>query len=399
MDRKITALVFLTVALDLIGFGILIPIQPFFAKAFGAAPKTITLLGASYSLMQFMFVAMWGRLSDRFGRRPIMLISIATSALGFLIFAFADSIVMLFISRMISGFGGANIGCAQAIMADISSEEDRVKGMGLVGAAVGCGFVIGPALGGLCGAQGFVLPSMVAFFLSAVNFILVAVFLKETRWSKKIDPSRRQLEKSTGDNRLIPLMVLSLLIIMAFSLFEQSIAMYIDVQFSVAGDHATSIERTALFLVTIAVVSAVVQMVFLKPLTKIMREEILLMMGAMLAAFSLVIMARIETEFFWLFGPGILFGIGMCVCMPCISSIISKNANVDEQGSMLAKSQTYSALGRIIGPALCGLMFEYKAFAPFIFSSMIMVLVVLITKFFLQESSFSKDAKKLSRSL
>ena len=130
---------FFTTFIDILGFGIIIPIQPFYAEAIGAAPATITLLGASYSLMQFLFSGPLGRLSDRYGRRPILLTSVALIVIGYLAFAQATTITGLFIARMISGVGGANLGAAQAIIADVTPPDQRSRGMGMIGAAFGLG--------------------------------------------------------------------------------------------------------------------------------------------------------------------------------------------------------------------------------------------------------------------
>ena len=140
--RSITFVVFMTMFLDLVGFGIIIPIQPFFAENFGASPTLITLLGGSFSLMQFLFVPVWGRLSDRIGRRPVMLGSIAITAVGYALFATAETIEMLFVSRMLAGFGAANIATSLAIMADISPPNERAKAMGIIGAAFGLGLLV-----------------------------------------------------------------------------------------------------------------------------------------------------------------------------------------------------------------------------------------------------------------
>ncbi|MBX9695631.1 MAG: MFS transporter, partial [Cyanobacteria bacterium] len=142
-------LIFLTVFIDLVGFGLIIPAMPTYAQGLKASEFTVGLLIASYSFMQFFFTPFWGRLSDRVGRKPILLISLAFSALGYLLWGFSHNLVMLFASRMLAGFGNANIAVAQAYVADVTTEENRAKGMGLIGAGFGLGFVIGPAIG--CG--------------------------------------------------------------------------------------------------------------------------------------------------------------------------------------------------------------------------------------------------------
>ena len=150
-SKKVLIIAFMTIFLDLLGFGIIIPIQPFYVKSFGATPTVVTLLGASYSMMQFFFSPFWGGLSDKVGRRPIILFSIVISAIGHFMFAMASGLWVLFAARMLAGFGNANIGTAQAIIADVTTAENRSTGMALIGVAFGLGFLFGPAVGGYLG--------------------------------------------------------------------------------------------------------------------------------------------------------------------------------------------------------------------------------------------------------
>jgi len=180
-SKRPLLIAFITIFLDLLGFGIIIPIQPFFTQSLGASPTIITLLAASYSLMQFVFAPVWGSLSDRWGRRPIMLFSIAIASIGYFIFASAESLWVLFFSRMLSGFGNANLGTAQAIISDSTTGEDRAKGMGLIGAAFGLGFIFGPAIGAFLSQISPRTPLYFAGVLSAFNFVLTYLILPETR--------------------------------------------------------------------------------------------------------------------------------------------------------------------------------------------------------------------------
>src|ERR1700722_6655930 len=174
-------LMFLTVFIDLIGFGIIIPLLPLYAKQFGASGLTVGLLLLSYSLIQFFFAPMWGRLSDRIGRRPVLSLSLAASAIGYTIWGFSSSLAMLFLSPIVAGFGNANLAVAQAYVADVTPEEYRSQGMGMIGAAFGLGFVLGPAIAGIaicCGVHPNVLGFIAASF-SIADLIFTALVLPE----------------------------------------------------------------------------------------------------------------------------------------------------------------------------------------------------------------------------
>src|SRR6188472_28446 len=168
-------IIFVTVFIDLLGFGIIIPLLPFYAESFGASALTIGLLGTSFSLMQFLFSPIWGRWSDRVGRKPIILVGLMGSCLSYLTLALAPSLTLLFAARIIGGIAGANIPTAQAYIADITTPDNRAKGMGLVGAAFGLGFIFGPALGGVLSHFGAAAPMWCASALCAAN-LLAAFF-------------------------------------------------------------------------------------------------------------------------------------------------------------------------------------------------------------------------------
>jgi MFS family permease len=184
--------VFLTVVLDLLGFGIVIPLLTFYAESLHATPLQVTLLMACYSFAQFVFAPIWGQLSDRWGRRPVMLVSVGLTAVFLAGFASAGALWMLFLFRTLHGAMTANIATAQACMADLTTPENRAKGMGLIGAAFGLGFTLGPALGGELGKVSLALPLWVAAGLSALNFVLAWAWLPETKHAGSL-PSRRSI--------------------------------------------------------------------------------------------------------------------------------------------------------------------------------------------------------------
>src|SRR6266446_4305898 len=182
MKRSPLLVIFITIFIDLVGFGIVIPVLPFYAEGtkFGATPREVGLLFASYSFMQLIFAPVLGRLSDKYGRRPILLISLLGTSLGFLILGFATTLWMLFLGRIIDGISGGNISTAQAYIADVTTKKDRAKGMGLIGAAFGLGFVFGPAIGGVLSRWGINIPFLFAGGLAFANAILLYFVLPET---------------------------------------------------------------------------------------------------------------------------------------------------------------------------------------------------------------------------
>src|SRR5438128_4235690 len=179
MRRSSLLVLFLTVFIDLIGFGMVIPFLSFYAREYGASGATVGAVVGIYSIMQFFFAPVWGRMSDRVGRRPVILLSLAASCSGYFLFAFAHSFAMLFVSRIIAGVGGANIGTAQAYIADTTTVENRAKGMGIIGAAFGMGFILGPPMSGILsaigikhGLHGNLLPGAVAAGLSLTALLI-----------------------------------------------------------------------------------------------------------------------------------------------------------------------------------------------------------------------------------
>ena len=189
-NRRLLTL-FLIVFIDLLGFSLILPLLPFYAETFGATPFQIGLLVAAYAAAQLVGAPLLGRLSDRFGRRPVLLISLIGTFIGFLILGFASSLWMLFASRLLDGFTGGNISVAQAYITDITDEKDRAKGLGLLGAAFGVGFIIGPAVGGILSVYGFAVPAFVAAGLSLISILGVIFFLPESLTAE----ARARLEK------------------------------------------------------------------------------------------------------------------------------------------------------------------------------------------------------------
>src|SRR6476469_5241566 len=227
MKRSPLLVIFITVFIDLVGFGIVIPVLPFYAEGtkFGATPSQVGLLFASYSVMQLVFAPILGRLSDKYGRRPILLASLLGTALGFLILGFATTLLMLFVGRIIDGISGGNISTAQAYIADVTTKENRAKGMGLIGAAFGLGFVFGPAIGGVLSHWGIGVPFLFAAVLCFANALLLYFTLPETvtpdhpaRVSAAGGRGMAQLVQSLRNPRLGYVLIIYFMFIVAFSI-------------------------------------------------------------------------------------------------------------------------------------------------------------------------------------
>jgi len=376
-NRSTLGIVFLTVFLDLVGFGILIPIQPFFAERLGASPSVVTLLGASYSLMQFLFTPFWGRLSDRIGRRPVMLASTFISSLGYLGFALSDELWMLFACRMFSGFGAANIAAAQAIIADCTPPEGRAKGMGLVGAAFGLGFIFGPALGGLLVPQGLSAPSFAAAALCGLNFVLALVWLPETRrrnttavsvsWSGLVGAARRP---GVGG-----LLALFLTYTVGFSLMEQVLGLFIEHHWFPAGPGESAARLTAHVLILVGVTATIVQGGLIGRFVAAFGERALVVAGGIVIAGSflgLVVAGRAGSQMaLFVVACGMALGTGLV--NPSLAGLLSRSVGGDDQGGTLGLGQSLGALGRALGPSFAGLLFERNPALPLLVGAAILV--------------------------
>jgi len=386
---------FITVTLDLLGFGIIIPIQPFYAETFGASPMMVTWLGASYSLMQFLFVPFWGRLSDRIGRRPVILTSVALGIIGYILFGFANSLALLFAARMLSGFGNANIATAQAIIADTTTGADRTKGMGLIGAAFGLGFIFGPALGGFLGQFGLAAPAFGAAILGVINFVFAFTMLPETRPETGATNVRVAPWSVLPDLVKLPnfLRIVVILGVMTtgFALMEQALGLYIEriwVPGALTLDGEAQAEAlrhaaalTAYFLVVVGVTATIVQGGLIGRLSRRFGEKRLAWLGLLFIGLSSALIPVVGGigEYAAMFPLAILMATGTSLTTPSLNSLLSQSVHADEQGGALGIGQSASALGRVVGPALSGMLCEITITAPFYASAILLAAALLIS--------------------
>jgi DHA1 family tetracycline resistance protein-like MFS transporter len=348
--RKSSAvlIVFLTVFIDLLGFGIVIPLLPLYAEHYRPSPLQFGLLMSSYSLMQFIFAPILGRLSDRIGRRPVLLVSLLGTVIGYLIFAFAHTLTALFVARILDGITGGNIGTAQAVIADSTSPEERSKGMGLVGMAFGLGFIFGPAIGGFAVHLGEAAPGLFAASLSFVAFLWAFFRLPETRPSGA--PIRTWTFFSWGAlARSFRLRGVGFLILLggvattAFATFEVTFSQFLHGTFSL------SPSSVAWFFVVIGVTSAMTQGLLIRRLVPRLGEGRLIAIGTgfLCGGFLLLLAVRSVST---LIPVVILLAFGSGLLNPALSGLISRRTPPEAQGEVLGSFQAVSSLGRIVGP-------------------------------------------------
>ncbi|OLD27326.1 MAG: hypothetical protein AUJ04_04425 [Acidobacteria bacterium 13_1_40CM_3_55_6] len=290
MKRSPLLVIFITVFIDLVGFGIVIPVLPFYAQGtkFGATPREVGLLFASYSVMQLIFAPVLGRLSDKYGRRPVLLISLIGTSLGFLILGFATTLWMLFLGRIIDGISGGNISTAQAYIADVTTKENRAKGMGLIGAAFGLGFVFGPAIGGVLSRWGINVPFLFAGTLAFANAILLYFVLPETvtqdhpaRISAASGRGWRQLIESLKRPRLGFVLTIYFLSIVAFSIMTAVFSLFMMFRLGYDAFH------NGWVFAYVGVISAIIQGGLIGKLVKRFGEPTLVIIGSLLFSASL----------------------------------------------------------------------------------------------------------------
>ncbi|HTO96474.1 MAG TPA: MFS transporter [Myxococcales bacterium] len=370
-------ILFVTVFIDLVGFGIIIPFLAYYVESFGAKAAVVGLLMSSYSLAQFLFAPVWGRLSDRVGRRPILLLGLLGSVAGYTLFGLAGTLALLFVGRGLMGIFGATIPTAQAAVADVTAPQDRAKGMGLIGAAIGMGFILGPALGGLLSnlsgvvhaglfeKNPYALPCLASAALAALNLIAAAFFLpeslpRELRGKPRERASRlQQITRGIADPRLRMLVLVYFLFMLGFTMMEATLTLFIERRIG-ARDHAQLVRRVGYLFGYIGIIQVALQGGLVGRLARGFGERKLLIAGCVLTAVALGALPAVGS---WIGIYGSAFGLacGLGLSQPSVVSLISRAAAADSQGGALGISQSAASLARVIGPAMGGALFEQIA--------------------------------------
>jgi len=367
-------ILFVTVFIDLVGFGIIIPFLAYYVESFGARAATVGLLMSTYSVAQFLFAPIWGRVSDRVGRRPILLLGLLGSVAGYTLFGLAGTLWLLFLGRAAMGIFGATIPTAQAAVADVTEPHDRARGMGLIGAAIGLGFILGPALGGVLSdlshvlhvplfqRNPYALPCLASAALAAVNLIAAAFFLPESLPRERRGPPRQrlsriaQLSRGLAEPRLRALVLVYFLFMLGFTMMEATLTLFIEQRVG-AADHAQLVRRVGYLFGFIGIIQVGLQGGLVGRLARRFGERALLIAGCVATALAL---AALPLAASWGAIYGCSFGLacGHGLSQPSVASLISRAAAVDAQGGTLGISQSAASLARVVGPLMGGWLFQ-----------------------------------------
>ena len=349
------ALILMTVVIDLIGFGIVLPILPLWAKHFGAGAAVIGILTATYSLAQVIFAPLWGRLSDTVGRRPVILITLAGSCVSAFMIGIAHTILLLFIARIVNGISGASYATAQAYVADITDAEGRARGMGLIGAAFGIGFIIGPALGALLSLAGSAVPFFFASGLAAVNLVLAWRLLPESLRPGSITaPMGRMamMRHALSSPRLAPLVWMSFLATFAFVGMETTFAL-------LGADRFGYGQATMGALFAYVGVAAALGQGFLVGRVVARYGEVRVMIWGLAGTAVGLAMLAVAFDVAVLLVALAILGVFSGLAFATISALISHAAPVDMQGGVLGIAASASGMARVVGPLAAGALFQY----------------------------------------
>ncbi|AGA69660.1 arabinose efflux permease family protein [Desulfitobacterium dichloroeliminans LMG P-21439] len=358
--------------LVMVGFGIVIPILPFLIEELGGGAFSLGLFMSAYSIMQFFFAPFWGRLSDRIGRRPVLLIGLSGYGITFFLFGLAGNLPLLIAFRALSGMvSSATLPTAMAYMADITEGADRSKSMGMLGAAMGLGMVFGPALGGWLGDYSFTLPFYFAGTLALLVLPFAWKFLPETLKEPNKEPKKKvRLNFSVIRDPLFPLFVFSFVLSFTMAMFETTFTLF------AAERVGFGPKEMGMVFMIIGIVGVIVQGMLIGKVVKRFGDAKPAKFGALLCAFAFLWMLWAPNAVLLVLGT-MVFMTGNSLMTPTSSSLVTKN-NHNHQGASLGVFQSFGSLGRIIGPLIGGGIYELSMNTPYIIGIVTLVLCVII---------------------
>jgi MFS transporter, DHA1 family, tetracycline resistance protein len=338
-------IIFLTIFVNLIGFGIIIPLLPFYAQTFGASPFVIGLLFAVFSICQLVAAPALGDLSDRYGRRPVLIFSLAGTVVSFAMLAVAHSVAMLFAARIVDGLSGGNISTARAYVADVTEPKDRARAYGIIGAAFGLGFILGPAITGILAKVSYTAPIWTAAAVTLVATVVAWAWLPETvhRAHAGVGNPFRYLPDLLRRPIVRRMLAIDFVYWLAFSIFQTTFALFAQRRFGF------DVPRTGYFFAAFGILGAVVQAALIRPIVRRFGDKRTFMMGLGFAAVGLVAMAVAPSVSALVFAM-VPLTLGMGLGHPTVASLVSRAARGDEQGRVQGAAGALESLGRTIGP-------------------------------------------------
>jgi DHA1 family tetracycline resistance protein-like MFS transporter len=381
--RTIIPIVFTTILIDFIGFSILIPVLPEYADKLGANAFEIAMILAIYALVQLLFLPAWGWFSDRFGRRPVILVSLTGTIAAFMMLAFSEHLTTIYISRALGGFFAASVGTAQAVITDVTPPAERADGMGKIGAALGVALVLGPALGGILADFGSQWPFYAVAIIAAINLVGAWFFLPET-----LDPDSRRPQNADLMRSLVPTPIRMLMMVhdrrvglylylwfhiyVAFAAVEGGFPLYLLRQYG-----TTSFEIGILFA-WIGVFMAISQGLLVGRLARYMKESTLVIVGLSVTAVGLVALT-VSPSYAWLYALCPITAVGIGVAFPSFTSLYSKACETGESGELLGQGNSMGVAGRVVGALATGLLMDHFGLTmPFIIAGLVMFSAALI---------------------
>jgi len=344
-NRRPLLVIFLTIFVNLVGFGIIIPLLPFYAEKFGASPLVIGLLFGIYSLCQLAASPALGDLSDRYGRRPVLIFSLLGTVVSFVMLAMAQSIALLFIARIVDGLSGGNISTARAYVADVTEPKDRARAYGLIGAAFGLGFIFGPALSGLLAHISYTAPIWTAAELTLVATFMAYFWLPETvhRAAAGTGMPFRNLAAMMQRPGLRRMLVIDFVYWFAFAIFQTTFALFVARRFGFGAS------KTGYFFAAFGVLGVIVQGGFIRPIVHRLGDKPTFIAGLVFSAIGLV--AATYAHSVTLLAIALVpLAFGMGFGHPTVSSLVSRAGRSDEQGRVQGAAGAMESLGRALGP-------------------------------------------------
>ena len=374
-SRATLWVVFATILIDFIGFSVLIPVLPLFAERLGADSLQVGLILSLYALAQLLFLPMWGWVSDRIGRRPVLLVSLSGTAASFIVLALAESIEWIYFARIAAGFFAASIGTAQAVVTDVTDASERASGMGVIGAAFGAGMIVGPILGGGLASLDPYAPFYGVAILAGLSFVFAWVALPETkppdlepRWAelgRSLIPTPIRLLTEVHDRRIAVYLGLFFILFTSFSVLEAMGTLFMARRFGKGELDA------AIFFAWVGLFLVITQGFLLRRLVDMAGEARLLITGLLLLAVGIAAIA-IVPSYPAFFALGAIIAIGQGIAFPPFTSLYTKVCRSEEAGELLGQSNSMATAGRIVGSLGGGWLLDQSIGLPFIASGVLM---------------------------